>query len=183
MARAFIAVEPPKELKRSIVSAIPRLAGVRMLGESIMHITLAFLGEVDEKRVADLKVELGKVRMYPFDITFRGTRLLGTREHAVLCANVGTGAVALASLHAAAREACTASNIRLDETRFIAHMTIGRIKDTKECGPDLEGFMRSSQSNEFGGFACESFFLESSMLTPSGPVYTKLLEVKLRGWQ
>lgn len=183
MVRAFIAVEPPQELKRSMLAAVPGMKGVRVLDESITHITLAFLGDVERGKLEALKGKLSAISMYPFEVAFSGAGLLGSRGHAVLYANVSVGADTLSSLGAAVSAACREVGIPTEARGFLPHMTIGRIRDTNQCGPELERFVRGSKNAVSGSFMCDSFCLESSMLTPSGPFYTRLLEVRLRGWQ
>lgn len=183
MVRAFVAVEPPAELKSSILGSVPDMRGVRRLGEPVTHITLAFLGDAERGRLEALKGKLDAIRMYPFEVAFCGAGVIGARGHAVLYANVTTGAGVLASLSAAVVSAAVDAGIRVDERRFLPHMTVGRIRDTGQCDASLERFVAESRRRLAGSFMCNSFCLESSMLTPSGPFYTRLHETRLRGWQ
>ncbi len=183
MVRAFVAVELPEELKRSLLSSLPEMRGVRALDERVVHITLAFLGDVERGRLGALEERLDAIRLYPFEVSFRGAGLIGSHGHAVLHASVETGADALSTLSSAVREACSASGIALEDRRFLPHMTVGRISDLSKCDSKLREFVKASLNRLAGSFMCGSFWLESSVLTPSGPFYTRLHEVRLRGWQ
>ncbi len=183
VARAFVAVEIPESLRESISGQLPHMSGMRMLEVSAMHITLAFLGNVESKDLGALKASFSKVRMYPFEVSFSGIGMLVSHDHAVLYVGIDRGSDALSTLAAAVREACRPAGVYVEQRLFLPHMTIGRIKDAAARGPEVKRIAGSFSGREFGSFACNSFWLVSSVLTASGPIYTRLFEVRLHGWQ
>ena len=69
--RTFVAVHIDEAIRRRIESRIDRsVKGVRWVKDP--HLTLKFLGEVEEARLPALREALAGVRMDPFDIRVRG---------------------------------------------------------------------------------------------------------------
>jgi 2'-5' RNA ligase len=61
---------------------------------------------------------------------------------------------------------------------FSAHLTIARVKSAKNKD-DLMKIIEKFRDIEFGTFNVNSIKLKKSELTPKGPIYTTLKEVKL----
>ncbi|MBE0504193.1 MAG: hypothetical protein IBX46_08710 [Desulfuromonadales bacterium] len=56
--RLFIAIELPVELKTALVKLRRDLPGARWVPAAQIHLTLAFLGEVEEKKIEPLRAGL-----------------------------------------------------------------------------------------------------------------------------
>ena len=69
MIRAFVAVDMEPQTIQRIAEAIatlrPRMPGVRWLSLANFHLTLKFLGDVDEAKVAPIAAALER-DLYPF---------------------------------------------------------------------------------------------------------------------
>jgi 2'-5' RNA ligase len=65
-----------------------------------------------------------------------------------------------------------------EERDFHPHLTLGRAKSNRGR-EELIGRMETFQEEEFGHFRVESVVLFQSDLKPSGPIYTRLRELKL----
>ena len=61
---------------------------------------------------------------------------------------------------------------------FSAHLTIARVKSAKNKEKLLQ-VIGKYKDIEFGNFKVDSIKLKKSELTPKGPIYTTLKEVKL----
>ena len=62
MPRLFTAIHLPKEQKLSLLSRMAGLPKVRWQTEDQLHLTLRFIGEVEENRAEDLDELRNKVR-------------------------------------------------------------------------------------------------------------------------
>ncbi len=75
--RLFIAIEFPREIKAALRSGAeslrPHFQKGRFTGEENYHLTLAFLGETEEKRLPDIRAAMDSCASPPIDI--RITRL------------------------------------------------------------------------------------------------------------
>lgn len=172
--RLFIAVELPDEIKRNIEKLIVELKGiessVRWVETANLHLTLKFLGEVAaEKKEGLLEGIAAKVKgTGNFKIELAGAGTFPAGKHPkVIWVGVKSGSERLAKLAQL-----------LDEKEFAAHVTIGRVKNDK--GVDkLQEKLAELKDFKFGAAEVDSLFAIKSTLTPQGPSYEKIKEVKL----
>lgn len=172
--RTFLAVEVPKDIRRVVYDfgqiEAKRELPVKWVALENLHITLKFLGEVDEKLRCDMmpviKDICGKHR--PFQVVLRGLGCFpNSRNPRVLWVGVDQGDEELCSLAADLE----GSMVRLGfkaEKRFHPHLTIGRVK--KPCSVD-HILVKDVITDAFG---VDSVVLFKSTLKPDGPVYDAL---------
>lgn len=126
--RLFIAIEIPKpvcwRLSRLVV-APPR--GVRPVGPAQMHLTLHFLGDVEDDGRASLIESLGRVGGEPFTLGIRGVGVfpVGGRP-SVLWAGVAASEP-LTALHAAIGAAIAACGLDVEARPYLPHVTLARL--------------------------------------------------------
>jgi 2'-5' RNA ligase len=65
-----------------------------------------------------------------------------------------------------------------ENREFSVHLTIGRVKSAKNKEKLLQVIEKYKDTN-FGNYNVDSIKLKKSELTPKGPIYTTLKEVKL----
>jgi 2'-5' RNA ligase len=66
-----------------------------------------------------------------------------------------------------------------EKRKFSAHLTIARIKSAKNK-EKLQQIVEKYRQGEFGNMNVESIKLKKSDLTPKGPIYTTLKDVKIK---
>ncbi|WP_035926449.1 MULTISPECIES: RNA 2',3'-cyclic phosphodiesterase [Pseudofrankia] len=149
-----MAVTPPVEVIEALVAAVGRARPVapalRWVDRERIHLTLAFLGPVDDAPRADLADRLGRVahRHPPVAVELAGAGRFG---HRVLWAGV-TGE--LAPLAAGVRRAAAKAGIAgLDDRPLRAHLTLARARDDRRPGQDGGG--RAASGRERGPGAAD----------------------------
>ncbi|QDW63126.1 RNA 2',3'-cyclic phosphodiesterase [Oerskovia sp. KBS0722] len=142
-ARLFAALYPSDEALDHLGLALSALGAValddgrpslRWTPRDLMHLTVAFLGEVAEGAADDLAGALDEVARgtEPLSLHLRGA---GTFEDRILFAGVGGDAEALRSLSAATAEAASDVGLRLDRRpRQRAHLTVARASGPRRTG-------------------------------------------------
>lgn len=157
--RTFVALHLDEAIRRRIDARVDRsLKGVRWVCGRPIHLTLKFLGEVEESRVPTLREALACVRMAPFEIRVRG---IGSFPRVIWAGVEGP----VASLAERIEAACIPLGFAREDRPFKPHATIGRVK---------KGRVRCESDADFGAQRVESFALMKSDLRPEGPVYTEL---------
>ncbi|MHA1213382.1 MAG: 2'-5' RNA ligase family protein [Candidatus Heimdallarchaeota archaeon] len=68
-------------------------------------------------------------------------------------------------------------NFKKEKREFKAHLTIGRLKRIKDKYQLVE-VIQSYKETTFGSLKVTKFKLKKSELTPQGPIYSTLFEVK-----
>jgi len=172
--RLFIAVPVPGNIRENVATLGKEIAqgGVVPVKPGNMHMTLKFIGEADEAKLADIGERLGMIRFTPFPCTVRGVGVFPS-EHYIKV--VWAGAESGGGLEALAKgvmEAMQAYDGH--EERFSAHLTMARVKRRV----DLKAFLEKHRNNEFGSFTVSSFQLIRSELKPEGPEYTVMANFK-----
>jgi 2'-5' RNA ligase len=176
--RLFVAVPVPGGLKSGVAALGSEIArgGVVPVRPENMHLTLRFLGEVDEGKgaVEGIKAALGGVRFKKFPCTIRGVGAFPNENYVRVVWAGCESAGALESL--AADVAGALAGFGGDERgeRFSAHMTIARVKRKA----DLKEFFGMHREDVFGEFTVSEFRLMSSVLGPGGPQYAVLAAFK-----
>ena len=150
MMRLFVAIAPPpdalSELEQTVASLRPDWPRLRWVGQERWHVTLAFLGTVDEGRLDGLRTRLGRAagRHRPAEVRIgRGGAFPSAAKARVLCAHLdgqreelaGLGALA-ASVAAGARRAGAPAQ---DEgRRFRPHVTLARSREPADVSALVE---------------------------------------------
>lgn len=185
--RLFVALEPPAgalaELEAAVAPLRPCWPELRWASMERWHVTLAFLGEVDEAKLGDLQERLDRAasRHLSQDVYIgRGGAFPSARRARVLCAHIEgedqamTGLRALAaSVAAAARRAGAPPP---DEgRRYRPHLTLARSRQPADLGR-LTGSMGAFAG---AGWATSQVHLIHSLLGPR-PRYETLASWSLR---
>jgi RNA 2',3'-cyclic 3'-phosphodiesterase len=178
--RLFLAIELPDEVRQHIQQVLPILQRQKWDLESAVnwtrpenwHITLKFLGDIEERRIGEIADALAQIRSDPFDLFTSGLEYFPTRGPVrVLSLRVDGDTGRLNHLYDQIEAACETLGFAREQRRFIGHITIGRAKD---------GFRSSVRQFDirelFPGplFRVSSFGLVQSQLTPTGSIYTRV---------
>lgn len=176
--RAFIAAELPQDIKDELFELQKCIKGAkaRFVAKKNLHLTLKFLGEINKEQLETVKQKLEGIK---FNSIQTGLDKIGVFP------NESKPRVAWASLKNE-REIIKLQReidqellpIAKEETRFKAHLTIGRIKFIKskeEFKDSMKGLkIRPLQ------FEIKSFKLMESILSKDGPTYHTIDEYNLR---
>jgi 2'-5' RNA ligase len=204
MIRSFVAVELDSSLRESIsrVQAqikeqLQRAPGVRKTDARVqwvqpgsIHLTLKFLGDIEEMRVEEIcrtlaktaestpsfTVEVGGLGVFP-DLRSPRVLWLGLSERAG-----GQQPVqALTHLAGAVDRALGALGFPVESKPFRPHLTLARIKEgAREVGHTLAESGVMHPVSLVGVLQVKTISLMKSDLRPSGAVYTQLCHAPLR---
>ena len=172
--RLFIAIILPGKLCGEIEGVKDKLdlEGVKTTVDS--HITLQFLGDVEQKDLSLLKKNLGGVTFSKFNLTFGETNLVPSEQffdRVHIEFKEDNGLDSLHKLHLQIKSAT--KGVGKEESRgFLPHVTLARVKFVK----DKAHFVSEAKKINFSGksFAVDEFYLIESVLTEKGPEYTML---------
>jgi RNA 2',3'-cyclic 3'-phosphodiesterase len=174
--RLFIAIDPSPEVRGALAAEMDRLRrrarNAKWVDVSALHVTLAFLGEVDEARVPEIAAALTEVtrRHAPFDAYFRSAGAFRGKRPRVLWVGVLGD---LVPLHYAVVAALEPLGFPREQRQFSAHLTLARARDPD--GDDgLVSCAAALSGREWGQTRIAQVTLYRSDLSPQGPTYTAL---------
>jgi len=178
MTRAFIALELSNDIKDQLSIAQQTLRGCKarltFVDSELIHITVKFLGEVDDKKLREVIDALAKVSFAPYLVTTGNITVNNkNRPHTVWCTMQDTGESE--RLFVLIEDALAPLGFARETRRFTPHATIARVKSF-----DLSLFAALNTLNaaSYGSCRIYGIKLKKSTLLPQGPVYEDLLEVK-----
>jgi 2'-5' RNA ligase len=178
MVRTFIAIDLTPEMRERMLGPQGALAGCRarltLVKTPAIHITLKFLGEIDEKTLARVKEALSRVRFEPFEISVGGVKGNPASSPRVIWCEVRDEG-GCRRLFEIVEEALAPLGIPKEKRAYAPHATLARVK---RFDPSLLSVLKNLASEEFGSCPVSCIRLKKSTLTPQGPVYEDLLEVK-----
>jgi 2'-5' RNA ligase len=167
MPRLFIALTLPDPVKRSLEPLASGLGDVRWLDPEQQHLTLRFIGELDNGRLEELAEALGLVEGSPFELGLEGLGHFPPRgEPQVLWTGVAKSPE-LASLRRRIDRTLAAIGLPPEGRKFTPHVTLARVRaplSRERLGTYLmrHNLYRSER------FPVSSFHLFSSRLKPDG---------------
>lgn len=176
--RCFICVEMPDEVVKEIARVQEEVGKKRFDGKMTelenLHLTLKFLGEIDEKKVEEVKKRLGGIKFGEIECTLGeiGTFSYGGNPRIVWVKINGKG---IFDLQKKIDESLR--GMFEPEERFMSHLTIARVGFVK----DKIGFVDYVKGIGVKKikFNIGKFFLKKSELKSPGPVYTNLGEFEV----
>jgi 2'-5' RNA ligase len=178
MVRTFIAIDLTPEVRERMRGPQGTLAGCRarltVVKPPAIHITLKFLGEIDEKTLARVKEALSRIRFEPFDISLAGVKGNPPLSPQVIWSEV-CDAGGCRRLFGLVEEALLPIGIPKERRPYTPHATLARVK---KFDPSLLPVLKGLASEEFGPCTVACIKLKKSTLTPEGPIYEDLLEVR-----
>jgi RNA 2',3'-cyclic 3'-phosphodiesterase len=184
--RTFIAVELPAAVRDACVSLQKTLASaapdVKWVEEENLHITLLFLGEVDDRDLITVcrATQKACAGIEPFSLTIAGAGCFGdARRPRTIWVGIGEGSAELVALHHAIEgEMVDSSRYRREARRFEPHVTLGRAKGD-EAAEDLPAALLRERDWQGGECDVTQVRVLSSELRREGPVYAVVSTVKL----
>lgn len=185
MIRAFIAVEIAPDTITRIGAVIerlkPRSAAIRWVGAGNFHLTLKFLGNIDESQIEPIGAALfDALHLFPrLTINAKGLGVFpNPRRPRVLW--VGLVGNEIVSLQAKVELALTPLGIAPEEKKFTPHLTIGRWRHGERTDGTLEQELGRWSDYEFGVSPIDEVILFQSDLKPAGAIYRRLKVVALK---
>ena len=171
MIRLFVGLGLPETLSERLTGLRGQIPGARWVPPENLHITLRFIGEVDEETAADLDAVLARIDAPSFEIGLQG---VGHFESRGLVRALWAGVArdpALDHLQARVETACQRAGLAPEGRKFHPHVTLARCRDTRTAR--IAGFLADHGGFGAPAFPVGSFALYSSTLGRGGAIYTR----------
>ncbi len=171
MPRLFVALELPELLKEAIGEIQAGLRDARWLDEEGLHLTLAFIGEVDHLAQARIEAALSRVEASALAVGLHGVGHFPLRGPPRVLWVGASPARDLGALAASVRSVLARAGYPPERRKFAPHVTIARFH--RPPPPlALQDYLGSFALFRTSMVPVASFRLLSSRLLPSGARYT-----------
>src|SRR6266581_2738679 len=174
--RLFIALEIPVAVRENLAALLKSLQAIspetRWVRPENLHLTLKFIGEVCETKLAAIRSALATVRSDgPLTLRFRGLGFFPDEKHPrVFWAGI-EASPNLKTLAADIDGVAEKFDIPRERRPFSPHLTLARF-ERPGLPEKLRAAIQENAARDFGSFRASQFHLIESKLKPSGAEYT-----------
>ena len=169
--RLFVALSLPEDVRERLTALGNGLPGARWVAAENLHLTLRFVGEVDNAAAHDLDDMLSAIDAPSFELTLQGLATFGDGARLRVLYAAVAPSPALLHLQAKVESAVMRAGLPIERRKFKPHVALARFKG--DPGPKLGRYLEERSLLRVGPFPIESFVLYSSLLGAEGPHYTE----------
>ncbi len=168
MPRLFTGVEIPPEVAQALSAMRGGLPGARWIDKENYHVTLRFIGDVDDDIAHEVESLLGRVRRGRFELRLDGLTSFGSKKPRAVVASV---APSPALMEAQAEQERMMQRIGLEPEgrKYTPHVTLARLRDASHR--DVAEYLSARGHFRSVAFPVSRFVLFSSRASVGGGPY------------
>lgn len=170
MIRLFVAYDLPDDVRMLICGMGATIPGARAVPTDQLHLTLKFIGDVEESMLPDLREALSEVVSPPLLIKLQGVGHFPPRGNPkVLWCGISPTLETI-QLRNSIEKALDAIGIPRERRKFSPHVTLARLRNSPL--KRVTQFLAGNSMFETPTFRVDNFRLYSSVLSTRGAVHT-----------
>lgn len=168
MPRLFIGLEVPDDIGQRLSFLRGGLPGARWVDPENYHVTLRFLGDIDDRTANEVELMLGGIRQNDVEITLDGLDAFGGDRPRSVFARVRPS-LGLTELQGEVERLARRAGLPAESRKFTPHITLARMRDVSARA--VADWL-SLNGGLFGlSFRAERFVLFSSRASIGGGPY------------
>lgn len=168
MPRLFTALEIPRDAALSLSLLRGGLPGAHWLDVENFHITLRFIGDVENHIADEVANALDRVRRSSFTLSLNGVDAFGSKKPHSIYAGV-TASPSLLALQAENERICQRLGLPADPRKFVPHVTLARLRNASDS--DVARYLAGRGNFSTMPFTVSRFVLMSSRESVGGGPY------------
>ena len=168
MPRLFTALEIPRHVGQSLAMMRGGLPGARWIDPENYHLTLRFIGDIDDALARDIAGLLGRVQRAPFELRLDGLASFGGRKPRAVVAAVAPVAPLL-ELQAEHERLLQRLGLEPEGRKYTPHVTLARLRDSSSR--EVADYLSVRAHYRSSSFAVSRFVLFSSRSSVGGGPY------------
>jgi 2'-5' RNA ligase len=129
MPRIFTGLEIPEIVTQQLAMYRGGLPGARWIDPENYHVTLRFIGDVDDSTAREVASLLGRVRRGPFELRFDALSSFGGRRPRAVIATLAQ-TQALMELQAEHERLMQRVGLEPEGRKYTPHVTLARLRDS-----------------------------------------------------
>ena len=168
MPRLFTGLEIPEALGESLSLLRGGLPGARWIDPENYHLTLRFIGDVDDEIAHEIDWLLGRVRRKEFELRFDGLQSFGGRKPRAIVATVAPSP-AVMELQAEHERLMQRVGLDPEGRKYTPHVTLARLRDSSSF--EVAEYLSARAAFRTPLFTVSRFVLFSSRASVGGGPY------------
>jgi len=176
MPRLFTGVEIPSEVGQALASLRGGLPGARWIDPENYHLTLRFIGDVDDVIAREIAYVLGRVKRTAFELRMEGLTSFGGRKPRAVVATA-SAAPALIEIQAEQERLMQRIGLEPEGRKYIPHVTLARLRESSSL--QVADYLSARGLFRTASFSVSRFVLFSSRNSVGGGPYVVEAEYPL----
>jgi 2'-5' RNA ligase len=168
MPRLFTGLEIPAELGEALSLLRGGLPGARWIDPENYHLTLRFIGDVDDDVAHEVASVLGRVRRSRFDLRLDGLSSFGGKKPRAVVAAVAPQP-AVMELQAEHERLMQRVGLEPEGRKYTPHVTLARLRDSSSW--EVAEYLSARAAFRSQPFPVSRFVLFSSRASTGGGPY------------
>jgi RNA 2',3'-cyclic 3'-phosphodiesterase len=168
MPRIFTGLELPSDVAQSLAMLRGGLPGARWIDPEDDHVTLRFIGDVDDTLAREVAFLLGKVSRPPLELRLNGLSSFGGRRPRAVIATLAQ-TPGLMELQAEHERLMQRVGLEPEGRKFTPHVTLARLRDSSSR--QVADYLATRPFLEPLPFRVSRFVLFSSRASVGGGPY------------
>jgi 2'-5' RNA ligase len=168
MPRLFTGLEIPNSLAESLSMLRGGLPGARWIDPDNYHLTLRFIGDVDDALAREIASVLGQVRRREFELRLDGLSSFGGRKPRAVVATADASA-AMMELQAEHERLMQRVGLEPAGRKYMPHITLARLRDS--ISRDVAEYLSARAGFRSPPFTVSRFVLFSARASVGGGPY------------
>lgn len=168
MPRLFTGLEIPPHVAQSLAMMRGGLPGARWIGPENYHLTLRFIGDIDDGLARDIAGLLSRVQRDPFELRLDGLLSFGGRKPRALVAAV-PAIGPLMDLQAEQERLLQRLGLEPEGRKYTPHVTLARLRDSSSR--QVADYLSARAHYRSSSFQVSRFVLFSSRSSVGGGPY------------
>ena len=168
MPRLFTGLEIPPSVAQSLSMMRGGLPGARWIDPENYHLTLRFIGDIDDALAHEIAEVLGRVRRGAFELRLDGLMSFGGRKPRALVASVAPIAP-LMELQAEHERLLQRLGLEPEGRKYTPHVTLARLRDSSSH--QVAEYLSARGHYRSAPFEVSRFVLFSSRASTGGGPY------------
>ncbi|MBV8790444.1 MAG: RNA 2',3'-cyclic phosphodiesterase [Pseudolabrys sp.] len=168
MPRLFTGLEIPQEIGQSLSSLRGGLPGARWIDPENYHVTLRFIGDIDDYIANEIAHTLVNIRRRPFEVSLRGLSSFGGNKPRAVVASIAP-CRPLMELQAELERLMQRVGLDPEGRKYTPHVTLARLRNATSY--DVAEYLSVRGYFPTRAFTVDRFVLFSSRASVGGGPY------------
>jgi 2'-5' RNA ligase len=168
MPRLFTGLEIPPSVAQSLAMMRGGLPGARWIDPENYHLTLRFIGDIDDALAREIAGVLGRVHRRPFELSLNGLLSFGGRKPRAVVATV-TPVLPLMELQAEHDRLLQRLGLEPEGRKYTPHVSLARLRDSSSH--EVAEYLAARGHYRSSPFEVSRFVLFSSRASVGGGPY------------
>jgi len=168
MPRLFTGLELPREVCQSLSMLRGGLPGARWIDPENYHLTLRFIGDIDDMMAREVALLLGRVQRRGFGLRIDGLSSFGGRKPRALVASLVPSPEVM-ELQAEHERLMRRVGLEPEGRKYTPHVTLARLRDTSSR--QVADYLTARGAYRSMQFEVSQFVLFSSRASVGGGPY------------